>query len=205
MLHMMILFQPTVGMCTSNHQLQGEWTTRHVLYLPPCRLVRSTACSSGITCTDPTSTCSTSISRYVYRMTQRALYLPPSRPVRSTAYSSGITCTDPTSTCWMSISRYVYRTTQHVWYLPPSRPVRSTACSSGITCTDPTSTCSTSTSRYRIVGNFRGWKFSRFKGKSLWNNFCDFYFRDFKWTDLCIKWSNKTMIIIMTEDCDSCM
>ena len=39
---------------------------------------------------------------------------------------------------------------------------------------------------YRKAGNFRGQQFSRFKGKSVWNNFCDFYFRDFKWTDLWI-------------------
>ena len=39
---------------------------------------------------------------------------------------------------------------------------------------------------YRIAGNFRGRKFLRFKGKSVWDNFCDFYFRDFKWTDLWI-------------------
>ena len=39
---------------------------------------------------------------------------------------------------------------------------------------------------YRIAGNFRGQKFSRFNGKSVWNNFCDFYFREFKWTDIWI-------------------
>ena len=39
---------------------------------------------------------------------------------------------------------------------------------------------------YRIARNFRGRIFSRFKGKSVWNNFCDFYFRDFKWSDLWI-------------------
>ena len=39
---------------------------------------------------------------------------------------------------------------------------------------------------YRIAGKFRGQKFSRFKGKSVWNDFCNFYFRDFKWTDLWI-------------------
>ena len=39
---------------------------------------------------------------------------------------------------------------------------------------------------YRIAGNFRRRKFSRFKGRSVWNTFCDFYFRDFKWTDLWI-------------------
>ena len=39
---------------------------------------------------------------------------------------------------------------------------------------------------YRIAGNFCGRKFSRFKVKSVLTNFCDFYFRDFKWTDLWI-------------------
>ena len=39
---------------------------------------------------------------------------------------------------------------------------------------------------YRIAGNFRGRKFSRFNGKSVWNKFYDFYFREFKWTDLWI-------------------
>ena len=39
---------------------------------------------------------------------------------------------------------------------------------------------------YRIAGNFHRWKFSRFKGKTVWYNFCDFYFRDFKWDNLWI-------------------
>ena len=40
--------------------------------------------------------------------------------------------------------------------------------------------------KYSIAGNFRGRKFSRFKGKNVWNNFCDFYFRYFKLTDIWI-------------------
>ena len=49
---------------------------------------------------------------------------------------------------------------------------------------------SLTTYKYRIAGNFRGRKFSRFLGKSVQNNFCDSYFRDFKWTALWIGWSN---------------